>query len=192
MNSQNDEWLKKKIWEQEVKKWTSRLNQVKINTEEWHKIYRAYQQSSVWAEKRKQILSRANGRCEGCGVIVVSNSLLDIHHLNYYRVGGNEKMDDLKALCTSCHKKADRKRDNQTDERHRSNHYQNRLRGFALRKYGEEWLYYHDEQEVEIEFITFLYKKHCEECGFDFDPHFDPETDLDFLQFWDSVLDGDD
>ena len=188
----NDEWLKKKLWEQEVKKWTLRFKQAEGNKQEWHKTYQDYLKSDVWAEKRKQILSRANGRCESCGVIVVTDSLLDIHHFTYDRVGGRETMDDLKALCYSCHKKADRKRDDQTDERRKSNHYQNRLRGFAVRKYGDEWSYYHDDQEVEIEFITFLYKKHCEEYGFDFNPRFDPETDWDFLEFWDTVLDGDD
>ena len=190
MASQNEEWLKKKLWEQEVKKWTSKFNQVEGNREEWQKTYQAYQQSTVWAEKRKQILSRANGRCESCGVIVITNSMLDVHHLAYDRVGGDERMDDLKALCYSCHKKADRQRDEQTDERRKNNYYQSRLNGFASRKYGDGWSYDHDEQEVEIEFITFLYKKYCEEYGLDFDPHLDPELDEDFLEFWDTVLDG--
>ena len=193
MATQNNEWLKQKLLEQEVKKWTSKFRQAEGNTEEWHKVHQAYLKSDVWAEKRKQVLIRANGKCEGdkCGVMVVSNTLLDVHHLTYDRVGGNEKMSDLKALCSSCHKKADRQRDDETDERRRDNYYQSRLRGFAVRKHGEEWLYYHDLQEAEIEFITFLYKKHCEELGLDFNPHFDPDTDWDFLEFWDMVLDGD-
>jgi 5-methylcytosine-specific restriction endonuclease McrA len=162
MSSQNNEWLKNKLWEQEVKKWTSKFIQVKGNRGEWQKTYQEYQQSSVWAEKRKQILSRANGRCESCGAIVVTDSLLDIHHLTYDRVGGNESLDDLKALCYVCHQKADRKRTDLSDQRRKSNYYQSRLNGFGSSKYGDGWSYDHDEREVEIEFITYLYKKYCE------------------------------
>ncbi len=193
MATQNHEWLKQKLLEQEVKKWTSKFNQAEGNTEAWQKVYQAYLKSDVWAEKRKQVLSRANGKCEGnkCGVIVVSDSLLEVHHLTYDRVGGNEKMSDLKALCYSCHQKADRQRDDETVERKKTNYYLRRLRGFAVKRHGEEWLYDHDLQEAEIEFITFLYKDYCEKYDLDFNPHFDPETDWDFLEFWDMVLDGD-
>ena len=192
MVSQNEKWLKEKLWEQEVKKWTSKLHQAKGNRENWKKVYPAYQKSSVWVEKRKQILKRANGKCEGCGAIVIDDSALDIHHITYERVGGNERMDDLQALCYSCHQKADRKRDKRTSERQQNNYYQSRLDGFASKIYGDSWAYEHDEERIEIEFITFLYKKHCEEYGFDFDPNFDPEIDMDFLDFWDLVLNGND
>jgi 5-methylcytosine-specific restriction endonuclease McrA len=192
MISQNDEWLKKKRWEQKVKEWISKFSKTEGNKEEWLKIYQAYRQSDVWEEKRKAALRRAGYRCESCGSLSVAISYLDVHHLTYDRVGGNEKETDLEVLCYPCHQKADRKRDVQTAERRRSNYYQTRFDGFASKKYGDSWAYDHDEQEVEIEFITFLYKKHCEEMGFDFDPHFDPETDFDFLEFWDKVLDGND
>lgn len=194
MASQNEEWLKKKLWEQDVRKWTSKFSQAEGNKEEWQKTYQAYLQTDIWAQKRKQILGRAKGRCEGegCRVIVVSDSLLDVHHLTYDRVGGNEKTEDLKALCYSCHKKADRQRDNQVSERRKNRYYSSRLDGFATKKYGVNWEVEQDEEKVEIEFITFLYKKYCEENDLDFDPRFDPETDFDFLEFWDMVLDGDD
>jgi len=193
MATQNNEWLKQKLFEQEVKKWTSKLNQAEGNKEEWQKVYQAYLKSDVWAEKRKQVLSRANGKCEGenCGAIVVNDSLLDIHHLNYNGVGGNEKISDLKALCYSCHQKADRKRDNQVIERRENRRYQSRLDSYACKVYGVNWESEQDEEQVEIEFITFLYKKYCKENDLDFDPHFDPEIDEDFLDFWDMVLDGD-
>ena len=193
MAIQNNEWLKQKLFEQEVKKWTSKFHQAEGNTEEWHKVHQAYLKSDVWAEKRRQVLIRANGKCEGdkCGAIVVSDSLLDVHHLTYDRVGGNEKLSDLKALCSSCHQKADKKRDYQVIERRKNRLYQNRLDGYACKKYGANWESEQDEEQVEIEFITFLYKKYCKENDLDFDPHFDPEIDEDFLDFWDMVLDGD-
>lgn len=183
----NDEWLKKKLWEQEVKKWVSKFN-LAGNKQEWLKIHQAYLQSDVWAEKRRQALVRANGICESCGAIVINDSLLDVHHLNYDRIGGNENLDDLKVLCYPCHQKADKQRDKRTDERRKNNYYQSRLNGFASKKYGDDWWFEKDEQEVEIEFVTYLYKQSCKENDFDFDPRFDPETDKDFLEFWDSVL----
>lgn len=185
-----DEWLNKKRREQEVNKWVSRFKQAEGNKQEWQKTYQEYLKSKVWAEKRKLALSRAHGKCESCGAAYVNDSSLDVHHLTYERVGGNEKPDDLKVLCYPCHKDADKKRDNQTDARRKNRYYRSRLSGFASKKYGDGWQFDHDDEEVELEFITYLYKKHCEEWGFDFDPHFDPDTDLDFLEFWDRVLDG--
>ena len=186
----NDEWLKKKLWEQEVKKWLLRFKQANGNIQEWHKVYQDYLKSSIWAEKRKLALNRADNKCKDCGAIFVSASSLDVHHLTYDRVGGNEKLDDLKVLCYTCHQKADKRRDKKTDERRKDRYYRSRLNGFASRKYGDLWQDAYDEEEVEIEFITFLYRKHCAEWGVDFDPHFDPETDWDFIDFWNEVLDG--
>ena len=185
-----DEWLRQKRRELEVNMWVLRFKQAKGKNQEWQKTYQDYLRSDVWAEKRKLALDRANGKCEDCGGIFVSNSSLDVHHLNYERVGGNEKPQDLKVLCYPCHQKADRKRDKQTDERRKHRYYRSRLNGFATSKFGNGWQFDHDEEEVELEFITYLYKKHCDEWGFDFDPRFDPDTDLDFLEFWDQVLDG--
>ena len=186
-----DEWLKKKRWEQEVKRWVLRFKQAEGTKENWQKVYQDYLRSDIWAEKRKLALARADGKCESCGAIFVSNSSLDVHHLNYDRVGGNERLDDLKVLCYPCHQNADKKRDEETDEWRKYRLYQSRLNGFASKKYGDFWQDSYDEKEVEIEFITFLYKKHCDEWGTDFDPRFDPEIDLDFLGFWRRVRNGD-
>lgn len=186
-NNDWKEWEKQKLWEQNVKKWTSRFKQAKGNRQQWQKVYHAYLQSSVWKEKRRQILKRANGVCEKCGARLLNP---EVHHITYERVGGNEKPEDLMALCFSCHRKADRQRDVETSNRQADSYYRARLNGFATRKYGDIWWYEQDEEKVEKEFIMFLYEKYCEEYGLDFDPSIDPETDLDVIEFWNQVLNG--
>jgi 5-methylcytosine-specific restriction endonuclease McrA len=187
INNEWQEWQKKQIRNKKVKEWTSEFRRADGNQDEWKKVYRAYLQSDIWKEIRSQVLSRANGRCEKCKVILLDP---DVHHLNYHRVGGNERMEDLMVLCFSCHREADKERDTETNERQKDAYYEARLDGFASRKYGDTWWFEHEKQDVEIEFIKFLYKKHCQEYGFDFDPHLDPETDLDFIDFWNDVLNG--
>ena len=186
-----DEWYKEKLRERKVKEWTGRFKESADTRNEWQKTLRAYYQSDIWAEVRKQALNYADYKCQGCGAIVLNPSSLDVHHRTYERIGGNEKIEDLQVLCFPCHGKADRERDRSTEERRRNSRYQNRLFGFAYKKYGEGWQYEHTERDVEIGFITFLYKQHCKESELDFDPNFDTETDLDFLEFWNMVIDGD-
>lgn len=186
------EWKDKKLREQEVRSWVSKFHNADGNKDEWIKVHHSYLQSNVWSELRKKALARANSRCESCGVLVVNDSLLDVHHLNYERVGGNEKLEDLQVLCSACHQKADKQRDRRTDERRKNALYQKRLDGFGSKEYGPGWRYDQDEQQVEIEFILWLYKKHCKENGLNFDSRLDTEIDEDFLEFWDLVIDGDD
>jgi 5-methylcytosine-specific restriction endonuclease McrA len=186
-NKKWKEWQKNKLWKQEVQKWISRFKQVDDNQVEWQKVYRAYLQSDVWKEKRDQVLSRANGKCERCKAIIFDP---DVHHLKYDRIGGNERLDDLMVLCFPCHRDADDERDTETDAKRADSHYQARLNGFASSKYGDAWWYDREKREVEIEFIMYLYKKYCQEYEFDFDPPLDPETDLDFIEFWNKVLNG--
>ena len=182
MATLNDEWL----WRQKIKKWVSDFNIVKGKKEEWQKVYNAYLKSDVWKEKKKPILKRAGGICENCGKFIIDP---DVHHMDYTRVGGNETEEDLKVLCYPCHQIADKKRGKQSERRRKNALYEARLEGFRNRQ-SDKWLYEHDDEELEIKFITYLYEQHCEEIGIDFDPNLDPETDLDFLEFWDTVLDG--
>ena len=187
LNNDWKEWEKNQIWNKKVKDWTSRFGKVVGDKANWQKVYKDYLQSDVWKEKRKQVLIRADCKCEKCKAIIIDP---DVHHLNYDRVGGNEKLTDLLVLCYSCHQDADAKRDSKTVERRTDALYEARLNGFATRKYGDGWSYDHDGQTVETEFILFLYKGYCREYGFDFDPHLDTESDLDFIVFWSSVMNG--
>ncbi len=59
--------------------------------------YRAYLASPQWAQRRAEILNRANGLCEIC-----SQPATQVHHLHYHNIG-DEQPDDLMALCRECH-----------------------------------------------------------------------------------------
>lgn len=51
-----------------------------------------------WRLTRKRKLAETNGRCERCG-----DRAKEIHHRTYDRLG-EELMEDLEALCQSCHR----------------------------------------------------------------------------------------
>lgn len=76
-------------------------------SEEWQKLYDAYLASPRWKEKRAPIIDRASGHCERCGRACAA---LEVHHLTYERFGGNERPEDLQALCRGCHDQADDER----------------------------------------------------------------------------------
>ncbi len=62
--------------------------------------YRKYTHSKVWRKVRAPILVRANGHCERCST---ATETLQVHHLTYERVGGDELPEDLQAICGRCH-----------------------------------------------------------------------------------------
>lgn len=63
--------------------------------------YKDYLMSWAWGALRAQVLGRAGGVCEVCGV----DGTLHVHHQTYRRAGGNERLEDLIALCPKCHKR---------------------------------------------------------------------------------------
>ena len=73
----------------------------------WWQRYEAYLQTPTWAEKRRMVLRRAHGICEGCGV----RKATEVHHRTPYPPGWpgsklwlrHEKLFLLVALCTECH-----------------------------------------------------------------------------------------
>jgi len=64
-----------------------------------------YLRSEHWQEVRKRKLKQAGYACEICH----KKTKLDIHHLTYIRLG-NERLDDLQALCRSCHVKEEKRK----------------------------------------------------------------------------------
>jgi hypothetical protein len=74
---------------------------------DWRKAYERYRQSSDWLERRRLVLQRAGGICEGCRCRRAS----EIHHLEYPQgcLPGSpqwlagEKLFQLVALCQECH-----------------------------------------------------------------------------------------
>jgi hypothetical protein len=62
------------------------------------KAYDLYMSSPEWTDKRKAVLRRAHGICEGCG----RRPAIQAHHLTYQRFG-REMLFDLVAVCLECH-----------------------------------------------------------------------------------------
>jgi hypothetical protein len=57
-----------------------------------------YLDSPEWRAKRRKVLERAGGLCEGCRV----NRPTQVHHLTY-KHWGDELLFELVALCDECH-----------------------------------------------------------------------------------------
>lgn len=66
---------------------------------EWWAWYNRYLQTPEWRERRRRVMARANGICEGCG----EREATQVHHLTYTRVG-HEMLFDLVAVCDACHR----------------------------------------------------------------------------------------
>lgn len=64
----------------------------------FHSRYDVYLQSPEWGRRRRLVMQRARGMCEGCGV----HRATQVHHLHYQRVG-RELLFDLVAICDQCH-----------------------------------------------------------------------------------------
>lgn len=73
--------------------------------EQWWEAYRQYLTTPIWREKRRRVIQRAGGICEGCG----SARATQVHHLTYKRVG-REMLFDLVAICEDCHHSLHEKR----------------------------------------------------------------------------------
>jgi len=92
------------IWQS--KKFT--LEQKRIETQQkqaqdhakYKQEYHDYLSSAAWQEKRKSIISRDNGLCQGC----LSRPIHDIHHLTYDNIG-DELLFQLIGLCRPCHER---------------------------------------------------------------------------------------
>jgi hypothetical protein len=60
--------------------------------------YDGYLQTAEWREKRRQVMERDGGLCQGCRKRPAEN----VHHLTYDHVG-EEFLHELIALCRRCH-----------------------------------------------------------------------------------------
>jgi 5-methylcytosine-specific restriction endonuclease McrA len=76
------------------------LIQEKHGTEWWQR-YTEYLKTSEWQTRRKLVMERANGLCEGCR----SRPAVQVHHLTYEHVC-EEFLWELVAICEPCHKRA--------------------------------------------------------------------------------------
>ena len=73
----------------------------------WWEAYDRYLQTPYWQEKRRLVLRRANGFCEGC----LKNKATQVHHTCYPKDSKpgsrdwirKEKLFHLVAICSGCH-----------------------------------------------------------------------------------------
>src|SRR5436190_24302797 len=76
-----------------------RDREVQAARQRWNDhYYGKYLPSTEWRERRRLILLRAQGICEGCRL----QPAWDVHHLTYENVG-EEFLFQLAALCRPCH-----------------------------------------------------------------------------------------
>jgi hypothetical protein len=66
--------------------------------------YHAYLKSDAWFLKRKKVMLRSGGICEGCRCADATQ----VHHLTYDNIF-NELLFQLVALCDKCHARAHNK-----------------------------------------------------------------------------------
>lgn len=64
--------------------------------------YGEYIKTPEWGRIRNEAMSRAEWRCQVCG-IHSSNSPLEAHHRSYRRLGKPGELKDLIVLCEHCH-----------------------------------------------------------------------------------------
>jgi hypothetical protein len=76
------------------------LRKQKGNDEEWRRKYDKYLESPEWGRRRKLVLKRAGGICEGCG----ERPATEVHHLTYSHAFG-EFLFELVAVCDVCHQR---------------------------------------------------------------------------------------
>jgi hypothetical protein len=103
------------------------------------KFYDSFMESAVWTAKKTPVLIRAAGKCERCPG---TGAVLEVHHRNYDRFGGDELMSDLEALCPACHVIADGERRAEicaAIERLRAEWEENGFRCWALAKFGGDY-----------------------------------------------------
>lgn len=117
--------------------------------------------SAQWRYIRELMKKLAKFRCQDCGK---PSSTLEVHHLNYERFG-RERMSDLRVLCVPCHKIADKKREDEVQERAAQaweaackEGRERAYNTYMTKKYGEEY-YMMEEECHREEFDEWLEKK---------------------------------
>ena len=110
--------------------------------------------SPEWKIKRNSALKRAEDKCEKCHHTKWSRNL-EVHHLTYEHFM-NEPPEDLKVVCTVCHRIEDEKRALITEERNYEKWQDARFDGWARAVYGDDWMVYRDQYDVYCEFDDWL------------------------------------
>jgi hypothetical protein len=109
--------------------------------------------SETWFLKSRQTIYERGNECERCGLPGYPHYVLQVHHLNYDRLGF-ERDEDLQVLCLDCHEEADAERKREVAAQQAAALWNARVNGWATKKYGEDWEEYMDPIEVEEEFYN--------------------------------------
>jgi 5-methylcytosine-specific restriction endonuclease McrA len=78
--------------------WRERDAERRLQEEQWRQGYETYLLSPEWDDKRRRVLEREGGICEGCR----KRPATQVHHETYQNVG-NEPLFELRAVCRVCH-----------------------------------------------------------------------------------------
>lgn len=79
--------------------WFERLKSAGIGAD-WFDVYAEYLASPEWDERRRLVLERAGGICEGCRRARATQ----VHHTTY-KHAGDELLFELVAVCNACHER---------------------------------------------------------------------------------------
>ena len=103
---------------------------------------------------KKDMLRLRGARCERCG----HPHSLELHHKTYERLG-RELTSDLEVLCRRCHESADKERALEGQRRSATARYNAGLDTYASKKYGDDWDYQRDPEQVSEEYDQWLQSK---------------------------------
>lgn len=78
----------------------------KKRNDDWKEKYPAYLQTQEWKIKREEVFRRDNYLCQFCH----HYSATQVHHLSYDNIF-NEPLEDLVAICRTCHDKHHNKKE---------------------------------------------------------------------------------
>ncbi len=116
--------------------------------------YETYLRSPRWKKFRHEIIEYRAFRCQDC-LTLGSFYTLQVHHLNYERLG-KELPSDVLVLCSTCHEKADNERKEAVRMKNDQALYRARLDGWARKVYGDNWADWRDYSAVRHEFEDWL------------------------------------
>lgn len=123
---------------------------------EWRSDYERRLASPSWAGLRHSVIRAQRGLCAGCGL---RRSRLELHHL-HYRTLGQERPEDVVALCRWCHIVWDEERAKEGRSRADSALYNARVEGFA-RSLG-----YDTEGSVDWDSVEDRYERWIDSRGY--------------------------
>jgi len=103
----------------------------------WRTIYEARINSLAWRELKSDLVKWRGSKCERCEL---ETTMLELHHLNYDRVG-KELTSDLQLLCIPCHEIADKERAIIGRRRAYATRYKNGFNTYMDKKYGDNRIF---------------------------------------------------